>query len=122
MTYSKDFREKILAIKAKEKLSYSKTAKRFGVSKTTLLKWSKGFLPLKKRNKACSKIDMEALKQDIVQYPDSYCYERAARLGATTTCVRDAQYRLGVTYKKNSKASQGGSRTKIYVLPSDKSI
>ncbi|RYE19674.1 MAG: IS630 family transposase, partial [Sphingobacteriaceae bacterium] len=65
------------------------------------------------------KINNEALKNDIELYPDSYCYERAVRLGVSATGIRDAQYRLGVTYKKNSKAPEGKSRKKIYLLPKD---
>ena len=60
---------------------------------------------------------MDKLKKDIEEYPYSYCYERAKRLGASSTGIRDAQYRLGVTYKKNPKSPQGQSRKKIYVLP-----
>ena len=60
---------------------------------------------------------MVLLRQDIEEYPDSYCYERAKRLDASASGIRDAQYRLGVTYKKNPKSSEGGSRKKIYVLP-----
>ena len=62
---------------------------------------------------------MELLRKDIEQYPDSYCYERGKRLGVSATGIRDAQYRLGVTYKKNSKSSKGEFRKKIYVLPKD---
>jgi transposase len=116
MTYPVNFRKKILKIKDKEQLSYAAVAKKFGISKTTIFSWSKGIEPQKHRNRRASKIDMDALKRDIEQYPDSYCYERAQRLGVSRTGVRDAQYRLGVTYKKNPKSSQGESRKKIYVL------
>jgi transposase-like protein len=37
MTYSIDFRKKALEIRAKEKLSISKTAKRFGNCSTTIV-------------------------------------------------------------------------------------
>lgn len=62
---------------------------------------------------------MELLRQDVEQYPDSYCYERGKHLGVSATGIRDAQYRLGVTYKKNSKSPESGSRKKIYILPKD---
>jgi transposase len=117
MTYSIEFRRKVLKIKEKEKLSYEAASKRFDISKAALFRWSKRIEPQRKRNKAATKIDMEALKKDIERYPDSYCYERAVRLGASATGIRDAQYRLGITYKKNSKSSQSGRRKKIYVLP-----
>jgi transposase len=117
MTYSVDFRKKVLAIKDKEKLSFELAAKRFAVSKTTLFGWTKNIEPQRTRNKKPTKIDMEALRKDIELYPDSFCYERASRLGASSTGIRDAQYRLGVTYKKNSETSQCQSRKKIYLLP-----
>ena len=44
---------------------------------------------------------MESLRQDIELYPDSYCYERAARLGVSSRGIRKAKRRLGITYKKN---------------------
>ena len=119
MTYSVHFRKKVLKIKESEGLSFVEVAKRFSLSKTTVFKWSKKLEPQKKRNKPATKIDMEALKEDIELYPDSYYYERAKRLGASQTGIRDAVYRLGVTYKKNSQSSQGGSRKKIYILPKD---
>ena len=119
MTYSVHFRKKVLKIKEAEQLSFAEIADRFNLSKTTVFKWRKNLEPKKRRNKPATKIDMEALKKDIELFPDSYCYERAARLGASRTGIRNAQYRLGVTYKKNSKSSKSGSRKKIYILPRD---
>lgn len=100
MTYSVHFRKKVLKIKDQERLSFEAVAKRFKISKTTIVSWTKNIEPQRTRNKKAIKIDMELLKKDIELYPDSYCYERAKRLGASPTGIRDAQYRLGVTYKK----------------------
>lgn len=119
MTYPVAYRKKILKIKTKEGLSFSEVAKRYGISKAAIFRWSKKIEPEKQRNRKWSKIDATALKNDIEKYPDSYCYERAKRLGVSETGIRDAQYRLGVTYKKNTKSSQSGCRKKIYVLPED---
>lgn len=119
MTYSVHFRKKVLKIKDQERLSFEAVAKRFKISKTTIVSWTKNIEPQRTRNKKAIKIDMELLKKDIELYPDSYCYERAKRLGASPTGIRDAQYRLGVTYKKNSETPQSGSRKKVYLLPKD---
>lgn len=119
MTYSIDFRKKVLKIKDKEGLSLQATAKRFGISKTALFSWTQNIEPKTTRYRKPTKIDMEVLRKDIELYPDSFCYERAQRLGVSSTGIRDAQYRLGVTYKKNSKTSEGESRKKIYILPRD---
>lgn len=117
MTYSVHFRKKVLAIKDKEKLSFDAIAKKFNISRAAIFRWSKNIEPQKTRDRKPTKIDMEALKKDIELYPDSYCYERAARLCASPTGISDAKKRLGVTYKKNSETSEGKSREKIYILP-----
>lgn len=119
MTYSIDFRKKVLKAKAKERLSFEKVAARFCVSKAAVVRWSKNLKSPNKRNKPWKKLDKEALKKDILEFPDSYCYERAQRLGVSSSGIRYAKKRLGVTYKKNSKSPQSGSRKKIYLLRKD---
>ena len=119
MTYSLHFRRKVLKIKEKENLSFDAIAKKFNISRAAIFRWSKNIEPQKTRDRKPTKIDMEVLRKDIELYPDSFCYERAQRLGVSSTGIRDAQYRLGVTYKKNSKTSEGKSRKKIYILPRD---
>lgn len=117
MTYPLQFRKKILKIKEEEGLSFERVSKRFGISKAAIFRWSQKIEPQKHRQRKWSKIDPNALRQDIKEYPDSYCYERAARLGVSSTGIRDAQYRLGVSYKKKPISSQVGYRKKVYVLP-----
>ena len=117
MTYSLDFRKKVLNLKTEEKLSYEETANRFKIGKTTLVRWYWKLEPQTTRNKPATKIDMEALKQDLNDYPDGYQYERAERLGCTRGGIYHALKRLGVIYKKNTEASQSGPRKAIYVLP-----
>lgn len=117
MTYSLDFRKKVLEVKTEEKLSYEETANRFKIGKTTRVRWHKKLEPQTTRNKPATKIDMERLKQDIEDYPDAYQYERAQRFGVSQKGIFEALKRLGVTYKKNSKTSQGGSRKTICILP-----
>jgi len=55
MTYSIDFRKKALEIRVKEKLSISKTAKRFGYRATTIVNWVKNIVPKLSRNKISNK-------------------------------------------------------------------
>ena len=117
MTYSLDFRKKVLNLKTEEKLSYEETANRFKIGKTTLVRWYRKLEPQTTRNKPATKIDMEALKQDLNDYPDGYQHERAKRLGVSQKGIFEALKRLGVSYKKNTEASQGGSRKAIYLLP-----
>lgn len=119
MTYSRDFRNKVLTIKEQENLSFSQVSKRFGVARDTVFRWSKNIVAKTKRNKPATKIDMEALQRDIETYPDAYQYERAERLQVSRNCVYFALKRLKVTYKKNSGASQSGSRKALYILQKD---
>ena len=109
MTYPSSFRKKVL--------TFIEIAGRFSLSKTTIFNWSKRLDPQKHRNKQPIKIDYEALKKDIQDHPDFYGYEMALRLGVSASGIRYAKKRLGISYKKNSKSPQSGSRKKIYVLP-----
>lgn len=115
MTYSIDFRKKILLIKQKENLTFKQTAKRFGVSVNSILLWSKNITPKPGRNKAPTKIHDNVLLEDVRKYPDAYLYERAERLSASGTGIRLALKRLKITHKKNSKSSQGQNRREAII-------
>ena len=117
MTYSVDYRLKVLSVKEKEKLSFAQVAKRFEVGVASVVRWSKKPIPQTHRNKPASKLDIQSLKQDITLYPDAYQYERAERLKVSASGVWHALRRLKVTFKKNSSASKGGFREAIYLLP-----
>ena len=112
MTYPVSFRKKVLALKAKESLSFAEVSRRFGLSISAVFRWSKKLEPQGYRNKPWYKIDEAALRQDIEAYPDSDCRERAQRLGVSASGIRDAQYRLGITYKKNALSPQSRPRKK----------
>lgn len=117
MTYSRDFREKVLFIKEKESLSFAKVAKRFDIGVASIVRWAKNIESKKTRNKPATKIDMEALKKDVEAYPDAYQYERAKRLNVSQMGIGHALKRLGVTYKKNPKSSTSEFRKTICILP-----
>ncbi len=109
MTYSIDFRRKALTIKEQGNLSFDELAKRFGVGKASLVRWSARPGPCRTRKKPAAKISGEALKRDVELYPDAYQYERAARLGASQQGVCSALKRLGIRHKKtlsNPKADE----------------
>jgi transposase len=107
MTYSIDFRKKVLSIREKEGLSFIQIAKRFDISPNSVFLWSKKLEPKSTRTKPTIKIHNENLLEDIEKYPDAYNYERARRLNVSTTGIYWALKRLGITYKKNSKTSKG---------------
>ena len=121
MTYSIQFRKKVLKLEEAGD-SFLKLSQRFKISTTTISRWKKQITPNKHRNKKPVKIDYEALKRDIQDYPDSYSYERGLRLGVSASGIRYAKKRLGISYKKNTKSSKSRSRKKIYLLPRNKAI
>jgi len=107
MTYSVDFRRKVLAIKERENLTFEEAAERFGVGKASLVRWSSRLEPCRTRHKPAAKIGDEDLRRDVELYPDAYQHERAARLGASQQGVCSALKRLGVSRKKNAVAPEG---------------
>ena len=50
MSYSRDFRSKVIKTREIENLSMAKVAKRFGVGLASVLRWSKNIEAIKKRN------------------------------------------------------------------------
>ena len=83
MTYSIDFRRQVLMIKAKEKLTFDEIAKRFDVGRASVVRWSKRIQAQRTRNKPATKINREALKQEVERYHYAYQYERAKRFGVS---------------------------------------
>lgn len=122
MTYSLDFRKKVLSIRSKEKLSFVQAAKRFSVSINSLFLWSKKVEPMVTKNRPAIKIDQETLMEDIEKYPDAFNYERAKRLNVSPSGIRCAMKRLRISYKKNTKPSQGLQRKKANLQREDRKI
>ena len=110
MTYSLDFRQKVLAIKEQEGLTQAEAAIRFGVGVASLTRWGKRLESKRTRTKPATKIDMNALEEDVKTYPDAYQYERSARLGVSERAIGYALKRLGVSYKKNTVTSESGRK------------
>ncbi|MFO3132329.1 IS630 transposase-related protein, partial [Legionella pneumophila serogroup 1] len=50
MTYSLDFRKKVLKIRSEERLSIEQVAIRFGVGKASVMRWLVELEPKQKRN------------------------------------------------------------------------
>jgi len=100
MTYSTDFRKKVLSIKEQENLTFGETAKRFGVGQASIVRWSQHIEPQRTRNKPTVKLNWEALAQDVEEYPDRYQYERAARFGVSRQGIAYALKQLKLSRKK----------------------
>ncbi len=56
--YSIDFRWKVLEIKDRDSLSFEETALRFGISESSVFRWSKRLEPCRTRNKLATKINI----------------------------------------------------------------
>ena len=122
MTYSSDFRRKVLSVRKKEGLTIAQVATRFCVGIASVTRWVKNPDPMLTRNKPATKIDMDALVQDIKTYPDAYQYERARRLGVSQKGINHALKRLGVSYKKKPATSQDKRRRTAYFPDNHKAV
>ena len=116
MTYSLDFRRKVLSVRKAEKLTIAQVAARFSVGIASVTRWIKEIKPKATRNKPATKIDMDALAQDVIDFPDDYQYERAKRLGVSEKGIGHALRRMGVSYKKNSSPPKS-ERRRTTILP-----
>ena len=105
MTYSKQFRQEVLAYKDKFGLSYDDTSEHFDISSRSLYRWSNEIEPCETRNKPSTKVDMDQLEKDVDLFPDDYQWERALRLGVGQPAIHYALKRLKITVKKNSTTS-----------------
>ena len=108
MTYSVDFRRKVLEIKERDGLSIEEAAVRFGIGQAGVFRWTKRLEPCRTRNKLSVKIDRDLLVRDAEKHPDAYQYERAERLGCSQRGIGDALKRFGISRKKNASASESG--------------
>ncbi|WP_342221286.1 IS630 transposase-related protein [Candidatus Fukatsuia endosymbiont of Tuberolachnus salignus] len=78
MSYSVDFRRKVLSIREQEGLSIRETAKRFHIGTDPLTRWLRRIEPQQSGSRR-RKIDKKVLVKDVERYPDAYQRERAAR-------------------------------------------
>jgi len=99
MSYPIHFRKKILA-KLEEGQSIRAVAQHFEINKNTIVEWKKRIEIKRTRPRKPSKVDDDALRADVEQYPDDYQYERAARFGCGNSTIGDALKRLNITVKK----------------------
>ena len=100
MTYSIDFRKKVLSIKVQENLTFAEVSKRFGVGQASVVRWSSRIEPQQQRDKPSVKLDWEKLAQDVETHPESYQYERAERFGVSQSGIASALKKLKISRKK----------------------
>ena len=113
MTYSLDFRRKVLDVRERDRLTIAQVAERFAVGKASVMRWLKR-IERKPSGFRQRKLDLEGLKQDLRDYPDAYQRERATRLGVTQSAIYYAlKKKLRVSHKKNAGASARGRRRAV---------
>jgi transposase len=110
MTYPLKFRQKVFAVKEKYSLTYEQAREHFDLPIRTLFRWQNKLEPCLTRNKPATKIDMDALKEDVELYPDDYQWERAKRFNVYQSTIGVALKHLGFSNKKNTKAPQSQRR------------
>ena len=121
MAYSLDFRRKVLSVREKEGLTIAEVAARFDVGMASVTRWVKN-IHRKPQGFRQRKIDLEVLRQDVRDYPDAYQYERAKRLGVAQNAIFLALQKLGITYKKNSEASQSRRKRTAHLSGEDRHL
>ena len=111
MTYSIDFRKQVLR-NIKDGMAIRKAANFYQLSTSSIHSWQQSLNPKTTRNKAPTKISNEALLTDVEQHPDDYMYERAQRLGCSKSNIESALKHLGISQKKDLRASKSVSNKK----------
>ena len=109
MAYSRDFRQKVLSVRSKEGLTIAEVASRVEVGSASVVRWLK-HVERKPHGSRRRTIDLEALRQDVREYPAAYQHERAQRFGVAQNAIVVALKTLPGTYKKTASTPQGGRR------------
>ena len=118
MAYSLDFRKRVLARREREGLTLHQTADLFGIGIATLTRWVKRVEPRPYTRLSVRKIDLDKLRQDVIDFPDSYQYERAERFDVCPKAIWQALKKIGVTYKKSPQTSKS-MRRQTAILPKE---
>ena len=122
MTYSIDFRRKVLSVRKKERLTIAEVADRFCVGLASVTRWIQRPEPKRTRYKPATKIDRIKLARDVRDYPDAYQAERAKRLGVSEKGIGHALRRMNISYKKNTSTPQSRRRRTAHLQPEDQSL
>ena len=81
MTYSLDFRRKVLSVRVRDSLSFQQVSERFSIGVASVVCWANNFEIKPYVRRKVRKIELDLLAQDVADYPDAYQSEQADRLG-----------------------------------------
>lgn len=118
MSYSSDFRRKVLSVRAREGLTIAAVARRFTVGTASVVRWLKQPEPQRRRNKPATKIDPIALARDVREHPDAYLHERAARFGVSIQGIAHALRRMNITYSVGDESAGSTFQSHASAAPS----
>ena len=101
MTYSVDFRKKVVAF-VRNGGGQAEAARRFGISLWCVRDWlaRKDLQPQQAGVPRRRKLDKEALRAHVRDNPDAIIRERAAHFGVHYNAVWEAMQSLKITHKK----------------------
>jgi transposase len=119
MSYSSDFRRKVLSVRDREGLTIADVARRFNVGIASVVRWLKRPEPQRTRIKPATKIDRIALARDVREHPDAYLHERAKRFGVSIQGIAHALRRMNITHKKSAAPSKGRRRRTAHLSSED---
>jgi len=105
MAYPAVFRKKLLSVMKEQGLTIPEAAERFGVGMASVSRWKNNPDPDFSRDKPGTKIDRDALAQDLAEHPDDFLHERAARFSVSVSGMGAAVKRLGFSRKKKPGTS-----------------
>lgn len=112
MTYSVDFRKKVVAY-VKDGSRQAEAARRFGISLWCVRDWL-GRTDLRACQQGVArqgKLDKEALRARVRAYPEATLQEHAVHCGVDRSTVGKALKRLKITRKKRRSNTQSVSRS-----------
>ena len=102
MTYSIDLRERVVDF-VQAGGSKSEACRRFSVCRQTVYNWLlRDDLSPKPHGRRQRKLDWDALRQHVEQYPDLLLRERASHFGVHISSIAYALRQMRVTHKKSS--------------------
>jgi transposase len=101
MTYSVDFRKKVAAF-VRDGGGQAEAARRFGISLWCVRDWlqRKNLAPQQKGVPRQRKLDKEALRAHVRDYPDALLRERAVYFGVYINAIHVAMKQMKLTHKK----------------------
>lgn len=112
MSYSLDLREKLIAF-VEQGGSISKAAKLYQVGRATIYRWlEREDLAPTKITRRKGKLNLEALRKDVEENPDTKLSDRAKKFGVRTSAIWYALKKMNITRKKRTKVQRKKPRGK----------